>query len=218
MIVRRIYLVFSLALLCGACALTRREDLSTLMGVPSESGLLVIQCSMIEKKDNFLASDDIKYIYPAKCFLLAKEGGSQPIEAKRLRSDFVYPSLRPGLYCIQSIDGQLAEQQSIKGQAASFTTVRNFAYSFPSWRVREVIIDVPAGVPTYFGEIVITEPYERSGGDIERAVTRVGKSEVAEIIPSSVGERTAWKALLDKYPESPWCPALRARLEALHAK
>jgi len=218
-----------LALLVGACAHVPPEDLSVLMGPPDQTGFLVIQCRMMEKDDKLLAADTIDPISPEGCTIVRKDGEDQPVQAKRLVASwspgeiqvyFVFPNVSPGLYCIQSISGELARVvPPMFAQGAPTTERCQYTYNFPSWSIRDAMLEVTAAVPTYFGEIVITEPYHDSVNK-KRTITvkRMGESEVIRVVSKPDYERKVWKAFLDKYPESLWSAPMRARLAELPGK
>jgi hypothetical protein len=224
-------------LLACACAHVPRvlpEDLSTLMGSPEETGLLLIQCRMMEKDDKLLDFDTVEPISFDGCSIMAKGGESQPIQAKRLAAPrspaevpwcLVFPNLEPGVYCIHSISGGLARAiPATESWEAPTVETGNYTYRIAPWSIRDLMIEVAAGVPTYFGEIVITESYHEGVQDRQITITRMGASEptgdrrVVEVAYSPEKEKKAWKALLDKYPTCSWSEAMRARLEELPAK
>lgn len=227
---RALILLLSLALLCGGCATWVREyhksnsgDLAILMGSPEETGFLIIDCDMIEKENKFLAPDETEAISLGHCSVVRKGRNDEPIQGHAQRGYFVFPNLKPGRYCIKAIHGHLPrlddkDDEEVDEFGIYQTKVYKYEYEFPLWNVREVIFEVAAGVPTYFGKIIITEPYRDylSGGRTRRTTVRsFGKSEKAEIESSTKHEKTAWESFLWLYPESAWSEAVRERLGKL---
>jgi hypothetical protein len=213
--------VFGLGLLvCGCVQVVPLENLPALMGSPYQYGLLLIDCRMMEKEDKFLAFDESSGISLAGCSILREGGDGQPIQAHILvERYFVFPKLEPGLYCIQSISGGFAGVTPADGSLFDKRVGYQCTYDFPAWNVREVIFEVRAGVPTYLGTIITTEPHDGFRSNTRPpTVTRVGKSELVEIVYSATDEYDAWEVFLYRYPESLWTSALRARLEELSGK
>jgi hypothetical protein len=227
-------LVLCLALLAGACAHMPEEDLSLLMGPPEETGFLIIHCRMLEKEDKMLAFDEVEAISPEDCWIVAKEGAAQRIQAKKMQAlwspdevqvYFIFPSLQPGLYCLESITGKLARSiAATEAWQVASTERATYTYHLTPWSIRDLMFEVSAGVPAYFGQLIVTESYHDSVHDRQITVTRMGASaptdggHVVEVAYSPKEERKAWKELSDKYPGSLWADAMRARLGEMPAK
>lgn len=227
------HIALGLVLLACACARVPPEDLSTLMGPPDETGFLIIHCRMMEKADKLFAFDKVEAMSPEACTIVAKDGASQPIPAKKMGAlwspdeiqvYFIFPNLQPGLYCVESITGKLVRSIPATEWRMASTARGVYTYGFTPWSIRDLMFEVSAGVPAYVGQLIITESYHDNVRDRQVTVTRMGTSEptgegrVVELAYSPKEERKAWKALADKYPGSLWSDAMRARLQELPAK
>jgi hypothetical protein len=230
---RALILLLSFTFLCGGCAKLVRdwhksdsEDLAQLMGSPEETGFLLIDCDMIEKEDKFLAPDETEKIWLEHCSIVKEGSDDQPIRAHVQMGHFFFLNLDPGRYCIKAIHGKLYRLDAKDDKDDEFgfkgTKKYRYQYEFPLWNVRDVIFEVVAGVPTYFGKIIVTEPYRdynsQDGRTRSTAVRRVGKSEKVETESKIGHEKTAWKSFLWWYPESAWSEAVQKRLEDLSDK
>jgi hypothetical protein len=199
---RALVLLLTLALVCGGCTgwarklvLSNYEDLAPLMGPPEETGLLLIDCDMVEKDYKLLWFDETEAIGLEHCSIVKEGSEDQPIPAYVQRGHFFFPNLEPGRYCIKTIHGKRSrpddkDDKDDDSAIGTGTEEYRYRYEFPLWSVREVVFEVAAGAPTYFGKIDSSMKYEKS----------------------------AWESFLWLYPESVWTETVKKHVEVLPSK